>query len=271
MKLSKDILPNYFEIASPNNSHYQVETNTFDFVSRDSNILLVTIGDSWTWGADIHPTNDEEFRIKNVFGNIISDKLNIDWLNLSRSGSNNFYIAEKVEEFGKIVNQLDYQQIYIVCTFTEIGRSFNSHHDIYIDYIDWFSKNSIDNFLHFLNAECVNRIKKITQLHGIKLLIGTNFIDAIGIDTDILLPTPWFRLLGIECPTIGYAGATGVLRLRATEEFTSDILAYKSWMIDLIKKSHFIDQANRAPQLINAHPTVAGHKIWAKYILENLK
>jgi len=271
MKLTKEILPDYFTIASPKNSHYLFETNTFDFVDRNSDILVVTVGDSWTWGADLSPGDNEEFRIKNVFGNIVSAELNADWLNLSRSGSNNFYIAETVEEFGKIVNQLDYRQIYIICTFTEIGRSFNSHHDVYIDYINWFLKNNIDNFLHFLNAECVSRIKKITQLHGIKLLIGTSIVDAIGIDTDVLLPTPWFRLLEIACPIIGHAGSTGVLRLQAAKEFTSNIPAYKSWMADLIEQSYYIDQVCQDSRLIKQHPVVAGHKVWAKYILENLK
>jgi hypothetical protein len=270
MKLTKEILPNYFTIASPKNSHYLVKTNTFDFVDCNSTTLVVTIGDSWTYGADLSNDN-EEFRINNVYGRIVSDKINTDWLNLGQSGSNNFFIAERAEEFGRIVNQLDYKKVYMICTFTEIGRSFNSHHDLYIDYIKWFDNNHIDNFLHFLNATCVDRIKKVAQKHGIKLIVGTNFVDAIGIDSDVLLPIPWFRLLEIKCPIVAYAGSTGVSRLHAVLQFVKNNDAgYKKWMINLINQAKYVDQTTSSQKLINQHPNADGHRIWANYILEHI-
>jgi len=233
--------------------------------------LVVTCGDSWTWGADLTPNDDKEFRVTHAYGNIISDKLSADWLNLGLSGSNNFFIAERTEELSKIIPLLNYSKIYLICTFTEIGRSFNSHHDVYLDYINYFNNNTIDNFLNLLNAECVRRIKKVTTAHNIELVIGTNFIDAIGIDTDVLLPLPWFRLLGIDCPVTGYAGTTGVTRLQSVSEFVNDTTAYKIWMNDLIDKSYYIDQVCASSTLIMQHPCTSGHRMWAEYILENIK
>ena len=270
MKLTNKILPEYFTIALPNNSHYLTATNTFDFVDRNSKSLVITVGDSWTWGSDLSPDNNNEFRLTHVFGNLVSTKLNADWLNLGQPGSNNFFIAEKTEEFGYIIKQLDYKNIYMVCTMTEIGRSFNSHHDEYIDYIEWFNNNHIDDFLSFLNAECVRRIKKVAKENNIKLIMGTNFIDSIGIDTEILLPDPWFRLLDISCAVKAYAGTTGTTRLQAVSEFLNNDSIYKLWMIDLIEQSKHIDRVVQSAQLIKQHPSVAGHKIWADYILEHL-
>jgi hypothetical protein len=270
MKLTKEILPDHFIIASPRNSHYLTETNTFDFVGRNSDILVVTIGDSWTWGADLSLDNNDKFRINNVYGSLVSDKMQADWLNLGQRGSNNFFIAEKAEELGQIVSQLDYKKIYMICTFTEVGRSFNSHHDSYIDYINWFENNHIDNFLYFLNATCVDRIKKVTQEHNIKLIIGTNFVDATGIDKDLLLPMPWFRLLGIDCRILGYAGTSGVAQLQSALEFTNDIVAYKSWIIRLINQSKHIDQVCGSRLLNISHPNATGHNLWANYILEHI-
>jgi lysophospholipase L1-like esterase len=269
MKLTKDTLPNYFIIASPDNSHYVNPTNTFDFVDRNSDTLVVTIGDSWTWGSDLAP-DDDEFRIEHVYGNIVSTRLSADWLNLGQAGSNNFFIAEKTEELGRIINQLGYKKVYVICTFTESGRSFDSHHDGYIDYISWFENNTIDNFLNFLNAECVRRIKQITQTYNIKLLIGTNFIDAVGIDTDVLLPIPWFRLLRIDCPIKAYSGTTGVDRLQAVSQFVKNAAEYKKWMINLINQSKYVDQTTASQKLINLHPDADGHKIWANYVLEHI-
>ena len=271
MILATDSLPTYFTIATPQNSHYAKATNTFDFTNRNSEVLVITCGDSWTWGADLTPSDNEEFRVTHAYGNIVSDRLGADWLNLGQSGSNNFFIAERIEELSNIIPSLNYNKIYLICTFTEIGRSFNSHHDVYLDYVNWFNNNSIYNFLNFLNAECVRRIKQVAIKHNIKLVIGTNFIDAVGIDADVLLPLPWFRLLDIDCPVKGYAGTTGVKRLQSVTEFVNDTSSYKIWMNELIDTSYYIDQVCASPTLVTQHPQSSGHKIWAEYILENIK
>jgi hypothetical protein len=273
MKLSTDILPDYFTIASPHNSHYAVPTNTFDFVDRGSKVLLVTCGDSWTWGAGLE-NKGNEFRLTHVYGNIVSDRLGADWLNLGQSGSNNFFIAERIEELSKIVPELTYDKIYLICTFTEIGRSFNSQHDMYIDYSGWFNnpESTFDKFSEFLNRECYTRIKAVADKHSIELKIGSNFIDPIIFDSAVFLPTPWFRLLDIPCPVISYSGTTGVSRLRAVEEFIPDSkqMLFKSWMVDLIDKSYYTDQVSYSSKLFQQHPYAEGHAVWAKYILENI-
>jgi hypothetical protein len=269
MKLKKSVLPDYFTIASPLNSHYKVESNTFDFTDRNSDVLVVTCGDSWTWGAFLSENDDEEFRLTYTFGNLVSTELNADWLNLGQSGSNNFFIAEQVEAFSKIVPQLDYKKIYLICTFTEIGRSFDSHHDGYIDYISWFDNNikvesDFDKFLYFLNAECLSRIKRAIENYNIEFRVGTNFVDAIGIESDSgFLKMPWFRLLNIDRPVV-HLGPTGALRLNCVQQFIPEHKKslFKSWFIKLTDAT---DRVNGG-----YHPTVEGHKIWANYVLESL-
>lgn len=280
MKLTKDLLLNYFTIADPNNSHYSVATNTFDFVNRNSNTLLVTIGDSWTWGSDLTLNDDEEFRLDHVYGNIIADQLTADWLNLGQPGSNNFFIAEKTEELGQLISTLSYKKIYLICTFTEIGRSFNSHHDQYIDYMSWFNQTEIINksdfykFFDFLNSECLKRIRSVVNTYNLELIIGTNFVDAIGINHDAgFLPMPWFRLLNIDCPITAYAGTTGVQKLETMLQFIPNRLTslFRLWFIDLVNQADCIDKAALSPTLIKQHPRQSGHESWANYILESIK
>jgi hypothetical protein len=261
MKLTTDTLSKYFTIAGPHNSHYNEPTNCFNFEDRASNQLVVTIGDSWTWGADL----DSKLRTQQVYGNLVAQELNADWLNLAQSGSNNFFIAEQVEELAKIAPDLGYKKINLICTFTEIGRSFNSHHDAYIDYVNWFRYNNIQQFLSFLNAECANRIKKASA--NFELRLGTNFVDAIGFEPDL---EPWFRVLGIPCETNAYCGSTGVQRLQAVEQFVYNKADYQDWMIDLIDQAQHIDKVCSSPTLILAHPRAAGHRAWANYILKTL-
>ena len=94
MKLTQDTLSNYFTIADCHSSWHQRPTNTFNFISRDSDILIVTVGDSWTWGSDISENNhDDNFRITHLYGNVLSDELKTNWLNLGLSASSNFWTA----------------------------------------------------------------------------------------------------------------------------------------------------------------------------------
>ena len=276
IQLSTDILPTYFTIATNQNSHYTLPTNCFDFVDRSSQELLVTVGESWTWGSDL-PISD---RLNCVFGNIVSTQMSADWLNLGQPGASNFFIAERIEELGLIVSNLNYKKIYLVCTFTEIGRGFNSHHDAHIDYHNWFQQNSIDTehdfykIFEFLNQDCINRIRSVAEQHNIELLVGTNFVDAIGIENEPgFLSTSWVKLLNITCSATGYAGNTGVNRLKDLIEFipANKKLLFKSWFSKLVEESDCVDQVCKSPLLVNAHPTKHGHLTWANYILKNIK
>jgi hypothetical protein len=261
MKLHTHTLPNYFTIATPDNSHYKTTTNCFDFVDRMSADLVVTLGDSWTWGQKL------DSRLEEVYGNLISSKLNADWLNLAMPGANNFFIAERVEELSKLIPDLNYKKIYLICVFTETGRSFDSDHDRYIDYHSWFNQNNINNFLEFLNAECMQRIKKVVDRHNIILRTGTNFIDPVGISVDFM---PWFRQLGIECDISTCVGSTGVTRLQAVEKFVQDKTTYIQWFNDLVDQSIYTDKVCSSEKLLTSHPDASGHRIWADNILKSL-
>lgn len=132
MKLTQDTLPNYFTIADRYSSWHQTPTNTFNFIDRNSDMLIVTVGDSWTWGSDISENNhDDNFRITHLYGNVLSDELKTDWLNLGLSASSNFWATAMIEELGQLIPQLDYRSIYVICVFTGAGRWFNTQYDRY--------------------------------------------------------------------------------------------------------------------------------------------
>ena len=221
------------------------------------------MGDSWTWGSDLPPY----LRCQQVYGNIIAQQLNTDWLNLALPGSNNFFIAERVEELGRIVSDLEYEKIYLICTFTETGRSFDSQHDRYIDYVSWFKQNHIDKFLAFLNAECSNRIRAVAQQHNLILRVGTNFVDPVGFTTDMV---PWFRQLGITCDAVSCVGHTGASRLQNVKEFVQNDMIYKQWFSDVISLSQYTENVLNSPLLYRNHPTAQGHATWANSILQTL-
>lgn len=201
MKLTQDTLPNYFTIADSTNSWYSEPTNTFDFVDNNSSTLVVTIGDSWTYGDRL--TN----RLGDVYGRLVADHLRADWLNLGLCAQGNFWIATMVEELAAVIPNLEYNKIYVICVFGGVGRWFNTKYDVYLDYVDWFKNNihqpsDFDQLLSWLNDECIKRIlTALDPFEHVQLKVGTHYLDPIGFDR--LQPTqvleqPWYRVM--DCP-----------------------------------------------------------------------
>ena len=133
--------------------------NGFFFHSRHSNTLVVTVGDSWTWGQclggynEIKTYKDHDWqtinglvtnvnadRLNNAYGNLLSQQLNSDWLNLAFPGWSNVHMSQVVQNLGKVIPSLHYSNIFVIVTLTEVGRWFNTHVDINIDHQKLFHK-----------------------------------------------------------------------------------------------------------------------------------
>ena len=81
----------FFTPVGPLHSHHKEHINPYNYIDRGSDTLLVTIGDSWTWGSGINDgyvdavnstAQQTKFRLDNLYGNIISKEKEMNWLNL---------------------------------------------------------------------------------------------------------------------------------------------------------------------------------------------
>jgi hypothetical protein len=193
IKLTQENLPEYFSLPTADRTELLIGKNPYDFISRDSNRLIVTIGDSWTWGADLtniklkdlhhDKLSDDQYRLENVYGGVVAKHLNADFLNLGESGSGNYYIYNKLLELSNIANQLNYTNITVICVFTEVAREFDSTYDRSVDYFSWLNKNIKESkdyykFLEFINQPIAEKIKSLTNTMNIHF--ATNFVDSIG-------------------------------------------------------------------------------------------
>jgi len=274
--LTKEVLPKYFTIADSTNSWYQTPTNTFDFVSRSSNILLVTVGDSWTWGSDISENNsDDEYRLKSVWGNQLSGMMVSDWLNLALSAQGNQWMADRITELSNIVPLLNYEKILVVCVFTGAGRMFNTDIDRDFDYVEWFKQNintpnDYYSLLKLLNTTAVKQIHNSLQFPHVNLYLTTNMIDSIGFTSNF---DAWYKTLGINDDTYVCTDMTAVERLLTIEDFVSgkQLAAFKQWMLQLIDSIEHREQYYSDTNIFrNQHPLADYHKQWAEYVYENI-
>jgi hypothetical protein len=284
MKFTQHNLPEYFSIADKFTSWHQEPTNTFNFVNRDSDTLTVTVGDSWTWGSDISENNwDDELRLRCVYGNLVSQKLGTDWLNLGLSATSNFWLTGMVEELARTIPQLEYKKINVICVFTGVGRWFFTQFDRYIDYPKWILENvnephDFNKLIVKFNQDCVARIQQaLSPFVHVTIRYSTNFVDPIGWEQ---VPyhqqlQPWYKIMNCDDGLVSHVCMDGVKALfRMPEVVTRQdhLSIFKQWMLtDIIPPSESRNLIfTNTQKFRNYHPLAEGHAQWAEYVAGEL-
>ena len=278
LELSDSILTELFSVVDTGHLRNLDSSRPFNFINNDSDTLTVTVGDSWTWGADMTATDDSEHRLKYNFGRIVADHLQSDWLSLGQCGSGNIWLCQRVEELCNMIPNLHYKKIYLICTFTEVGRGVDAHR--HIDYVDFFKTNPPNRLVEFLNQHAVERILAATKkFPHMVLKIGTNFVDHIGIGSgDYVLPDPWTKLCcmnyNIEYTDQAYSVSSwAVNAMRSLEELVppENKNKFLQYLTDLLEPAKARQRLLiQIPGMRHAHPNKVNHKIWADYIIQQL-
>jgi hypothetical protein len=304
--MKKNFILGYPTMVSNVFSKFPFEViNLYNFKNCNSNTLFVTIGDSWTWGVDLSGYHDiwdphiqdwkidnktlfntNHLRLTNVYGNMVSEQIDSDWLNLSVPGCGNFTIARLAQQLGDLIPNLNYKKIIVVCTLTEIGRGFNTEDDCFLDHnkIMQSAEQTLDinALLAELNKAAIGKITdSLNTFPHVQLLIGTNFVDAIGFDTLLpqqILQKPWYQLLDIS-----FDEPTYVISFLAWENFVRSMedglipkklhSIFKSWILDLEKKEQLKKtmMTEKQTNFLGAlHPDSTGHRAWAEYIIQHI-
>ena len=97
-------------------------------VDRNSDTLVIAAGDSWTWGDKLGKTtltcDDRAHRTKHVYGNIVADILEADFINLGFPGRDNMYIMNSLLDIFPTLTRT-YKKCHIIFSLTESGRELN--------------------------------------------------------------------------------------------------------------------------------------------------
>ena len=284
MKLSNETLTDHFTFKYNMNQHgNQVHWCPYNFVDNKKKNLVITIGDSWTWGADLCDEEDTETRLKHVFGSTVANELSADFLNLGQSGACNLHAVQKVRELKTIIPLLNYEKIFVICTYTEACRSIDGEYDKKVDYVSMFQTHDFRDILAFNNGLFQNEIVELEQqFPHVKLLAGTTFVEPIGMDARLhLLSKTWTEIYNEKIIQQDYIKPCYIVSHWVFDRLRNFIISFNpdinrvelnDWMITLL------DQANlRKEFTLNqkyfagiSHPLKPGHDVWARYILENL-
>lgn len=256
-----------------------------DFIGIGSDLLVVTAGDSTTYGSDL---GTDEFRLDNIYGRHIANALTADFLNLGEVGASNAGIAKQIELFASQINNLNYKHIYVICMLTEPGRNFDSHEDQHIDYFTWLKDNikkSADYYklLTFLNTDSINRIYAALESHNVTLRIGTHIAELCGVDrvkSDDLLAKTMFEVVA-EKKNFDYIEGCYIVFPETTTARLSQVLKlqpalkradFLRWHMELIEIAIVRRrQLRECGGFNNYHTDEIGHKLWADYILGTIQ
>jgi len=275
--INDHVLRTHFTLPNPNISHHDIGFVPFNFVNRGKDTLLVTFGDSWTYGDDLTLDNNQEFRLENVYGNQLSKSIGADFLNLAVPGSGNQWMPVLFEEFTQL--ELKYKQIIAVITFTEIGRDFNGWFDQEVDYSTWLKNNihssqDYTRFLQWQNNQIAAKIIELADcLPNLKLLVSTNFVDPIGLEPfgSRQLDKTWLQVYRGNMDNICYFVSPYIIEKYESVldlEWSLNRTTWLKWAEECLTRANQRLAIIKDPQYFRGlcHPLVEGHRAWSYYI-----
>jgi lysophospholipase L1-like esterase len=244
----------------------------FDFVSRDSDTLYVTIGDSWTYGWRL----DQHQRVSQCYGGIISHKFGWDFLNLSLPAANNLWMLQKYQQLCEHADELKYQRIKIFITLTEVGREFwtDFDHDPELHQLYSTCETAKDVALA-LSTYCAQHFLK-TKHERIDLCLGMNYVSNTYPKElqQLQLPCTWLEvLLNQQLTTPCYVVGSWVIpKYRNLEQCNqinvNNLLQEIQQLVDTAQQRlDLIYNSGYNYQEGYGHPNDKGHALWADYII----
>lgn len=237
--------------------------NPYHYESRDSGHLLITVGDSWTYGDSLGNTrvrngiDDTDYRLNHVYGNIMSEQLEYDWMNLALPGASNFCMLNWLGQL--LDRKYNYQDITCVITLTESGR----HEEL-----QW-----ADKFVYLQPAleHMVNKTYSMVRelrlrFPKVVFKVAHNFTDRLP-KSDTIERT-WLEVLtdqDIQDNTF-IVVSDHIKQLNYSRTYSDTVE-----VIDrALKRIDILDACDYCCKEDSRHPDEIGHKLWAEYLLTQI-
>lgn len=235
--------------------------NPYAYQYNGQESLLITVGDSWTYGDSLGKTkvrngvDDTEYRLNSVFGAQLATLLKSNWINLALPGGSNEWMLNNLELLLPTIKE---KKVICIITLTESGR----HGELRLIDRALPTQQAV---LEKILAHTYSRITDLqTRYPGVVFVTAHNFTDAL--DT-VLEPTPrsWLEVM--------FASK----RIQnGTHVVVSDYIEQMNYekrfpdVLDIITKAqhriNIMDHCIFCNKEDTRHPTEQGHTIWAEYL-----
>jgi hypothetical protein len=256
---------------------------------RNSSRLLITIGDSWTWGdhlggIDWNGCIDDPVRLTQIFGRLLSNKLNSDWVNIANPGCSNYWMLEKLEliEPHLIAVKDRYKKIDIVVTLTEDLRESTYTEKIPVDRIYnhfWNKSNNIKEFLIEVESFLFSNLQNIAdRLPFVNLYVSRAFTDTwLQNKCKFLLEKTWCDVIQDNFKFENYQPVPFIGQLSIdplTQKFIKDDIERKTEFLDIMDavtaRWNFLGESLYNLKGSTCHPNPMGHSLWSEYLFTQI-
>ena len=258
--------------------------------------LLITVGDSWTWGdhlgsIDWNTVYDDPIRLQSIYGKKLSQQLTADWVLIANPGCSNYWMLEKLKLFKPQIQALKnkYKNIYIVVTLTEDLRECHYHRE---------SQYTADYYSIIVNS--LNLQDFLAKIEKKLFLQFNNEFDTLGVNskitrafTDIwpnnkqyleryLLDKTWCDVFQDQVKFDRYYQVVpfiGQMAIEPLQAYISKLegeqaTVFKNDFINLEEKLrtrwNFLGESKYNLKGSTYHPTIEGHKVYADYLHQKL-
>lgn len=255
-----------------------------DIQGKDT--LLVTVGDSWTWGdhlgnIDWDKASDDPCRLQQVFGRLLADQLNSDWVNLARPGCSNYWMLEKMQDIGHHFINSNYKKIYLVLTLTEDLREATYSRRIHVNPIYqqmWQDSKSIEHFLQIVENHLFDRLQHYFNYVPVVPFVSRAFTDSWQTRSWMLDKT-WCDVIQEKVQFSNYQRPVPFIAQMSidplTEKYISQTPERKLEFLDIMDRVgtrwEFLGYSKYNLKGSTCHPNPAGHKLWADYVFSQIR
>ena len=270
---------------------YEPEAQHYHYKNNQSDTLVITAGDSWTWGDSLDP----DLRLTQVYGNLIASHFQADWINIGCCGwSNSWVLLHPKYIIDQLKNSLQYKKIYVILTLTENARDIQTPVSHPYDFRkNYYTLGVTDKFYQSVLDDCEARwAEQINDMVNLAddrycFLLGQNFVwNQLVIDnipTQVIVPElNWIETLAdyqmLPRP-IRTNLVTGWI-FNTLEQINqiasiSDHSVYQNWSLGLIEQAlevnKWLDTSELNCNQSSKHPNAVGHQVWAKYLIEKIE
>jgi hypothetical protein len=236
--------------------------NPYHYVDRSSRELVITVGDSWTYGDSLGTTkvrngvDDTDYRLNHVYGNVLTEQLGTDWMNLALPGASNYCMLNWLGQL--LDRKFNYSQTTCLITLTEAGR----HEEL-----RWAEGDLLQPALENIVTKTYSMVKELRlRFPRVVFKIAHNFTDSV--DGFGVIEKTWLEVLTNQAlqdnTFIVISDHIKQLNYNRTYPDTPAVIDRALKRIDILDACAYCNKED------SRHPTEYGHKLWAEYLATQL-
>jgi len=254
---------------------------------RGQDTLLITVGDSWTWGdhlgnIDWNQAFDDPVRLEQIFGRHLADMLSADWVNLAEPGCSNYWMLEQLQDIEPLLAKHRYRRAVVVITLTEDLReaTYTRRFDVDTPYQEFYNTTqSLEEFLITVEQFLLDNLEAYAnQLPNVEFYVARAFTDFWPTNSSaLLLDKTWCDVIQDHVQFNNYARPVPFVAQMAINPLTQKYLKdeYKQEFLDIMQRIEtrwqFLGVSEYNLKGSTYHPNPSGHRLWADYLFTQIK